>query len=326
MSIASEIQDLNTNLTSAKNAVTVKGGTVGDTGLAGLASEIMTIPSGGVTPENYGIVTYKDNGVEKTVTMVDEEDFYMLSLPSSSAVLTINNITMVKSDILEVKITDGVTFLPDNFLYGATSLRKVDLPSSLVWVGSNVFAASTKITMGTINLTNVEDIGSAFCSGSLTNAPIILDNVKSIGDSFLSGCTDFNQPLSLPKIRTIGSLFLNGDSSFNSLLTLNSDLEVIGNRFMYGCSGFAQTFSIPSGLVYGPGERFMHNCNNFIGPLICNSASASIPSDNYALGTTTSTAVMYTTGVTLTGPYAAQWKAALPDRTTSPYRKLIIGS
>ena len=47
MSIASEIQDLNTNLTAAKNAVTAKGGTVGDTGLAGLADEIATIPSGG---------------------------------------------------------------------------------------------------------------------------------------------------------------------------------------------------------------------------------------------------------------------------------------
>lgn len=47
MTIASEIQDLQTNLQSAKDAVTTKGGTVGDTGLAGLASEIATIPSGG---------------------------------------------------------------------------------------------------------------------------------------------------------------------------------------------------------------------------------------------------------------------------------------
>lgn len=324
MSIASEIQDLNTNLIAAKNAVTTKGGTVGDTGLAGLASEIMTIPSGGVTPENYGIVTYEDNGVEKTVTMVDEADFYMLSAPSSSAVLTINNINITKSDIVEVEITDGVTFLPDYFLYGATSLRKVDLPSSLVWVGSNVFAASTKITMGTINLTNVEDIGSGFCSGSSVNAPIILDNVKSIGDSFLSS-PKFNQPLSLPKIRTIGNLFLNNAVNFNSLLSLNSGLEVIGTRFMYGCSQFTQSFSIPSGLIYGPGERFMHNCSGFIGPLVCNNG-ANIPTDVYVLGTTSSSAIMYTTGVTLTGPYAAQWKAALPDRTASPYRKLIISS
>lgn len=47
MSIASEITALNNNLTAAKLAVTTKGGTVGDTGLAGLATEIASIPSGG---------------------------------------------------------------------------------------------------------------------------------------------------------------------------------------------------------------------------------------------------------------------------------------
>lgn len=47
MSIASEITALNSNLTAAKSAVTAKGGTVGDTGLAGLAAEIESIPSGG---------------------------------------------------------------------------------------------------------------------------------------------------------------------------------------------------------------------------------------------------------------------------------------
>lgn len=47
MSIASEITDLQTNLQAAKSAVTTKGGTVGDTGLAGLATEIASIPSGG---------------------------------------------------------------------------------------------------------------------------------------------------------------------------------------------------------------------------------------------------------------------------------------
>ena len=47
MTIASELQDLATNLQAAKDAVEDKGGTVGDTGLAGLATEIASIPSGG---------------------------------------------------------------------------------------------------------------------------------------------------------------------------------------------------------------------------------------------------------------------------------------
>lgn len=47
MNIADEIQNLNANLAAAKAAIVAKGGTVGDTGLAGLASEINSIPSGG---------------------------------------------------------------------------------------------------------------------------------------------------------------------------------------------------------------------------------------------------------------------------------------
>ena len=60
MSIASEITALNNNLTAAKSAVTAKGGTVGDTGLAGLAAEIESIPSGGGgdDPGNWGLVYY----------------------------------------------------------------------------------------------------------------------------------------------------------------------------------------------------------------------------------------------------------------------------
>lgn len=54
MSISQEITALNTNLTAAKNAVTAKGGTVGDTGLAGLAAEIATISSGGADPTFFG--------------------------------------------------------------------------------------------------------------------------------------------------------------------------------------------------------------------------------------------------------------------------------
>ena len=59
MSIASEIEDLNTNITAAKNAVTAAGGNVGDTGLSGLATEIGTIPSGGGDIINGVIANFK---------------------------------------------------------------------------------------------------------------------------------------------------------------------------------------------------------------------------------------------------------------------------
>lgn len=89
MSIATEIEDLNTNLTAAKSAVTAKGGTVGDTGLAGLATEIASIPSGGGDddPGDYGIVWYY--GTEA---------------------ITVNNVDM-HGDNCSAVITDEATFV-----------------------------------------------------------------------------------------------------------------------------------------------------------------------------------------------------------------------
>lgn len=311
MSIASEIQDLNTNLTAAKNAVTTKGGTVGDTGLAGLASEIASIPSGGGGITSYGTVKYTENGVDKTVEMVTEGDFLELTFGGAGNTIKINNTEINKDWIKEVTVGDGVGYLPDKFCLGCGYTTSVNLPSSVHYIGTSVF-------QGCLSL----------------NSPLNLQNVHYIGANFLQSGSAFNQPISLPKVDEIGGYFMMNCSSFNSTITLNDDLLTIGSRFMQGCSSFAQSFAIPSGLFssgsvsHNPDERFMHNCNSFVGPLVCNAPvdSSKIPTDNYALATTTATATIYTTGVTLTGPYAAQWKAALPDRTASPYRKLIVGS
>lgn len=83
MSIATEITALNNNLTAAKNAVTAKGGTVGNTGLAGLATEIASIPSGGASMPPYGQIEYywdvRDVYLAKgdgcTVTIVDADAY-----------------------------------------------------------------------------------------------------------------------------------------------------------------------------------------------------------------------------------------------------------
>lgn len=308
MSIASEIQDLNTNLTAAKNAVTAKGGTVGDTGLAGLATEIASIPSGGGIT-SYGTIKYTENGVDKTVEMVTEEDYLELTFGGVNTMIEINNISINKDWIKEVTVGDGVEYLPDKFCSGCNYMTTVNFPSSVHYIGGNVFSSCL-----------------------LLNSQLDMSNVRFIGTNFLYNCTAFNQPISLPKIDEIGDYFMFGCASFNSTITLNDGLLMIGSRFMYGCSSFTQPFTVPSGLIddssivsYNPGTYFMYNCNNFTGPLVCNT-STKIPTDNYTLGTTSSSAAIYTTGVTLTGPYAAQWKAALPDRTSSPYRKLIIGS
>lgn len=73
MSIASEITALNNNLEAAKAAIEAAGGTVGDTGLAGLSTEIASIPAGepDVPVGDYGKVEFY-----KYMTLTDIEENY----------------------------------------------------------------------------------------------------------------------------------------------------------------------------------------------------------------------------------------------------------
>lgn len=304
MSIASEIQDLQSNLQAAKSAVTTKGGTVADTGLAGLASEIASIPSGGGPLASYGTVTYLDsNNTEQTLDLATEEDFLELCTATlDSATMFINNQSIVKNRVTNVTIADGVTFLPDYFCYNLYNENlTVILPSSI-----------------TI-------IGGFFLSNTRFKNELNLQNVKYIGTQSLNA--RFNSRLILPNIEFIGTNFL-FNSTINSAITLNDNCRFIDSSFMSGCGTFNQSLTLPSKLEYC-GSSFMRNCSNFTGTLVCNGPTASsiIPTDNNSLATFSASAAMYTTGVTLTGPYAEAWKNALPDRTTgSPYRKLIVGS
>lgn len=77
MSVSSEIQELNANLVAAKDAVEAKGGTVGDTGLSGLANEIESIPTS-VKGDDIRFIDYDGT----IVTQMSLEDAHNLtSLP-----------------------------------------------------------------------------------------------------------------------------------------------------------------------------------------------------------------------------------------------------
>lgn len=311
MSIASEITDLNTNLEAAKDAVTDKGGTVGDTGLAGLAAEIESIPSGGGPITSYGSIKYLDsNDVAHTVELATLDDYLSLSHSNTTEVnLVINGVTVNSHKITEVEVVDGVTFVPDRFLYYDYGLTKLTLPSSIQTIGTTFLGYCTHF-----------------------NSQLNLEGVTTIGSYFMQGCTAFNQPLSLPQVRTINGNFLDSCTAFNSSLSLGNNVLTLSTYFMYGCTSFAQPLTIPASIAkyysshFAIGNYFMQNCNNFTGPLTWNCPADRITANKYNLATSSSSAAMYTTGVTITGTYAQDLKNLLADSDSSPYRKLIVGS
>lgn len=121
-------------------------------------------------------------------------------------------------------------------------------------------------------------------------APILPSN-------FLYNCYSFNQPLNISNATSIGTSFLNSCYSFNQPLDL-SNITSIGDNFLYTC------YSV-SAVIW----------NASVYPTDNNSLSQPQNSKTSASGA----------GIKVYGTNRAGLIAALPNRTSSPYRKLVDG-
>lgn len=229
-------------------------------------------------------------------------------------------------------LPDGLTSITHSFLYGCSSFNQpLVFPETLSTLGGTVSSYNAGV-MGycdsfnhpiqfPASLSTISPYFMYHCTNF--NSTIEFRNqTATIGNGFLQECISFNQPITLPTSSTdIGANFLYACSNFNQPLQLPSTVTSIGSNFLGGCYRFTQPFTVPSAIT-SVGSGFMTGSYRFIGPLTLETSVH--PTDNNSLSTTVSTMPMYTTGVTLTGPGAQAWKTALPDRTTSPYRKLIV--
>ena len=94
----------------------------------------------------------------------------------------------------------------------------------------------------------------------------------------------------------------------------------IGDYFLYSCYAFNQPLTIPSGLT-SIGTYFLYNCftftlieyNSSVYPTDDNSMSQSIDTKTSTNGT----------GIKVIGTNAVGLRAALPNRASSPFRKLV---
>lgn len=324
--------------------------------MAQIKNPVTIVQSGGT--EDWGTVTYlDDNNVEQTAKIQNAYEYSTLGQYSSIQAdpLIASNVAIPKGKVTKIALGKSAIFAPYSFMYYGTSLVELSGTENLTEIEDYFLNGCTAFNQS-LNLENVTHIGNYFLyacnsfNSSITmpkvtaignrflmactsyNTAIALpDSLITIGNSFLNGCTTFNKPLTLPnKVKSISEGFLNTCSSFNSALDLGS-VEVIGQHFMDGCTAFAQSLTIPGTIPDASnsvGAYFMYNCNNFIGPLVCNAPTknASLPTSNQTLATQDNAAPMYATGVTLSGPYASIWKNKYSNRTSSPYRNLTVAS
>lgn len=289
MSIATELEALATNLGAAKSAVTAKGGTVGDTGLAGLATEIGTIPSsggGGGIPDWGELSYYSVFSVQYAVDYA--ENCTVSNINASVYEQFLASQGGVDPSFCEFNYSDGVW----DFGFGATTISPSDMASvtgitvsiddpSQGWANFTVAATAyvdktSPVETAVLSSTEYANLGGSQDSYSVGSKKILRKAVKgftfgimptSVPQSFFanSGIEEISFGYN-HAITSIGTSFLSGCSNFNSPISLPASVTSIGNYFLYNAASFNQPLALSSQITTIP-QNFLTGCTSFNQPL-----------------------------------------------------------
>ena len=297
MSIADEIQDLNTNLQAAKSAVTAKGGTVGDTGLAGLSTEIATIPIpvtydyGTVTVCSYTYTGSVNDSSSCTVTINDADEFFENALEKGWLYVSTDDGDIIGQVDFQYQIGGWYTQDDYDTKYTTEYLNQlgitVALDSGATWAS---FAIRFVFTFNTNNTTQLHitekvdflslgylntkyseygDMGDRMMSSTFTfNDSLYLKaqivsyvsgtDVTKTPDCFLAGSYNLSS-VSITGVAEIGPYFLYNCIEFDSPITIPSTVTKIGSYFMSGCESFDQAITFPA-TVTEIGRSCLYGC------------------------------------------------------------------
>lgn len=247
----------------------------------------------------------------------------------------------------EIEIVAAET-IGNNFSYNNYTMRNtfVNFGSKLKSIGISCFQSCGYFNGYMRFPATLESIDNGFLQYCQNfNQPVSLPaSMKNIGPYFMYYCTSFAMPLVLPEtIESIGSYFLGYCYSYNHPINIPRGLKTITTNFMYNCQLYNYPLVIPEGvtsiessLLYNAnafgsritfpstvesyGSNILYECRG-VYEVVANSPVA--PSGTTVFTTTSSSAAVYTEGITITGPYADEWREALPNRVISPFRKVI---
>ena len=252
-----------------------------------------------------------------------------ITIPSGVTAINSGFLSSCQNFNQPLTIPSNVITIGDSFLDTCRFFdQPIVVPNSVTSIGGRFMMNCIRFNKTLTLSFNLTAIGTSFMSGCTNfNQPVVIPNgVTSIEDSFLEDCGNLNQPLTLPSnLVTIKRYFLQGCSNYNQVLTIPTTTTTIGSNFMSNCRSFNKPLTIPSSITSIAPAYFLSFCNSMVSTITFEApATVATSSPNTTLSTTTASAPCYVTGITLAGTYANAWKTKFPDRTTSPYRKLIL--
>ena len=209
------------------------------------------------------------------------------------------------TEIRELAIPDGVTYISSSAFSGCTGLTSITIPEGVTSIGSSAFTGCTGVTSVTFP-SSVKSIGSSAFSGctGLTSVTIP-SSVTEIGSSTFSSCTGLTSITIPSSVTSIGSNAFSGcsaltDVSLNSnaivsktyswssslknifgtqvkTYTMGDNVTTIGESAFHGCSDLA-SITIPSS-VTSIGSAAFHSCSGLTSITIPSSVTSI---DSYA--------------------------------------------
>ena len=297
MSIATELTELANNLSAAKNAVTNMGGSVGDTGLAGLASEIDSIPSGGgegdypeliTMSSDYGVLFFWDDMGTKFDTVyvtncaIETIDQVKLNIFIDTHCPGANFLDLYldpyRGGWIIMEDSQGTVFQNVQDLASATGIfvsvePGVEYASAAI---SSVTAPTKNAKVAIAFLTSAEynTLNSSTWPKTIGGASVVKEAVyrfsfgaqnASVGNYFLQNTNvervDFDYATSLS---SIGNYFLAGCKKINSPISFSHQVT-IGTYFLNNCQSFNSELNLTN--VTSVGDYFLSQCTSFNQPI-----------------------------------------------------------
>lgn len=240
------------SVNDAKEEIAEKGGTVGDTGLSGLASEIASIPTGGgnVPIGDYGKVAY----------------YTKLSF-------VVENIMEMGCNAEVIDPSKLASFAEG----GSVELLYEDGSWQVGWGGGDTYTTAEVESEIGVRITNIVDNfaevhiqGTSDVDITSERKECTIDTLQDFGEFY----TDSSSSVTLPngdtivpdqivgyilgsEVTSIGDNFMNACSNFSSFdASLATGLTTIGNLFLANLHKLTGELSLPT--VTSVGNQFLH--------------------------------------------------------------------
>lgn len=303
------------SVSEAKASVTAKGGTVGDTGLAGLASEIAGIPSGGGSAvPKYAMVKY----------------YPYIDLGATGAEVAISRSGTAQYEVEYISPDDGITVtidgqkLDDSLspVVGGESLD--DINRIMIYFmkdGTSDLVAQFSVEnhYGDIMFEDFQGVDLLeYAYGVQINSVITKDVVNTL---------ELEYPLLPDYVWTDPGYYSWGicRAAVKEWI-VGTDVTDLPDSFLVGFTNL-DTVDLSNATLTSIGYDFCASSPNLLSVNVgANNASIASPGDSATLSSPQPTDASYINGIKIIGSASSSWITAYPDSATAPYRHLVDGS